>query len=111
MLLHIVLFFVYKGLYVRLFPIQIPFHRFQNSAFEILVGTPAKFLLNFCGVNGVTTVVTGTVFYEGNQLFIRFAIGARTLVVENGADGIDNLQIGALVAAANVIGLSRVRSP
>src|SRR5436190_18572119 len=48
--------------------IEIPLHGFADAAFECVSGSPAEFTLDFGGINGVTAIMAGTVFYESDEL-------------------------------------------
>src|SRR5262249_34191598 len=48
--------------------IQIPPNRLTNAVFEAVSRNPAELPLDLCRVNGVTPVVTGPVFDEGDEL-------------------------------------------
>src|ERR1700722_10570414 len=85
--------------------VDIPAKRFLNSSFEILLGAPTEFTLKFRGIDGIAAVVARTVSDEADQASMR-AGRIRDHGVEQFTDGLYDMQIGALVATANIIGLA-----
>src|SRR5690606_40216999 len=65
---------------------------------------PAELAFDLAGVDGVAAVVAGAVGDEGDELAPARSRGAH--LVEQVADGLDDLEVRALVAAADVVGLA-----
>ncbi len=83
------------------FIVEVPGHGAADAGGEVLAGAPAELVLELGGVDGVALVVARPVGHEGDQL----APGPRRgpQLVEHVADGLDHLEVGALVAAADVV--------
>src|SRR5208282_4172121 len=47
--------------------IEIPANGFTDAVFKFVRGRPAKFALDFCGVNGVTAIVAGAIFHKSDE--------------------------------------------
>jgi hypothetical protein len=50
--------------------LEVPFHGFSQAGFQVLLRGPSQFGLNFVVVNGISTIMTGTIFDEGDQGFM-----------------------------------------
>jgi len=85
---------------------QIPVHSLHNAALEVLVRLPAEFSHDLGGVDGVALVVARTVRNEGLEFGVLLAIGTGAALVEDGTHGVQNLEVVALVVAADVVGLA-----
>ena len=69
-------------------------------------GRPAQFALDLRCVNGVTTVVAGTVLDKRNQL-ARIAAELGNELVNGVANQLHNVQVRPFVVAADVVGLAQ----
>lgn len=49
-----------------------------------------------------------TILDEGDLLAIAAAVGARLLLVEDGAEGLDHVEVGLFVPAADIVGLAQL---
>ena len=85
---------------------QVPVYGFHDAGFEVLIGLPAEFGNNLGGVDGVASVVSGAVGNEGHEFFILGAVFARTAFIQNGADLVQDLEIVALIVAADIVGFA-----
>lgn len=83
---------------------QIPLYCLANTRFEGLLRLPIQFAAHLAGIDGITAVVARSVGHIGDLI----AIGARLRhhLVEQIADGMNDVQILFLVVTANVVGLA-----
>ena len=51
---------------------QIPFNSLYNPAFKILISLPPKFIFNLGCINGITPIMSWTIFYKGYKFLITF---------------------------------------
>ncbi len=84
---------------------EVPLHGLADPGLEGLGGLPPKFTLDLAGVDGIAAVVARPVLHVRDLAFIALAIGTRTQLVEQGADGLHDLDVGLFVPAAHVVGL------
>ena len=94
---------VYPGLVV-----EIPLDSFLDARFEGFGWFPAKFSLNLAGVDGVASVMTGAILDVGNLGFVGLLVGAWAKLIKNGAQCVDNVEVGLFVPATNVIGFTKL---
>jgi len=85
---------------------QVPLHGFADAAGKGFGGLPAEFAFEFARVYGVAAIVAGAVLHEGDLLRVRLAVGARRKLVEDGAQGLHDFEVGFFVPAADVVGLA-----
>lgn len=85
---------------------QVPLDGLADAAVEGFGGLPAEFALELARIDGVAPVVAGAVGDVADLLFVGLAVGARAQFVEQRADGVDDLDVGLLVPAADVVGLA-----
>ena len=86
--------------------VEIPLHGLADTGLERLGRLPAEFAFDLGGVDGVAAVVAGAVLDVGDLLFVRLAVGTRTEFVEDGAQGVDDVEVGHFVPAADVVDLA-----
>ncbi len=77
------------------------------ARFKCFLLLPAQFALDLRCINRITAIMAGAICHKGNQIGIALAICTQTLLVENGADCLNNVQIGAFRASANVVALAQ----
>ena len=87
--------------------VQIPLHRLADAGLEGLGRLPAQFAFDLAGVYGVAAVVTGAIGDVGDLFLVRLAVGAGAEFVEQGANGVDDLEVGLFIPAADVVDLDR----
>ena len=85
--------------------VEIPAHGLAQAALERLLGPPAELALDLARVDRVASVVAGPVGHVLDQAEVR-ALGIGPHLVEQGADGLDDLDVRLLVPAADVVGLA-----
>ena len=85
--------------------VDIPVDRFLDSAFETFLGLPADFPFKLRGVDGIASVVTGSILDKGYQISSR-AIFAGRDIIEQIANAFYHVEVGPFIAAADVVGLS-----
>src|SRR5581483_6579524 len=83
---------------------KVPGHRAAQPAFECLGRTPAEIASDLARVDGVAVVVARAVRHEGDEPRVRSA--RRAELIQRPADCRHHLQIGALAAPADIVGLS-----
>ena len=86
--------------------VEIPLHGLADAGLEGLCRLPAEFTFELAGVDGVATVVAGAVLNVGDLVLVGFAVGARAEFVEDGAQGMDDVEVGFFVPAADVVDLA-----
>lgn len=70
-----------------------------------MCGMPAEFQGQFCAVDRIAEIVSGAIRHECNKICVwAFARGAHR--VEHVTDAVNDLKVGALGVAADVISLS-----
>src|SRR5579885_1757001 len=84
---------------------EVPFYCFCNPALEIFFRTPAELPLQLGSIDGVAFIVTRPI-RDKTDSSPAGACRARRKLVKQVANGFDHMQIGALVAAANIVGLA-----
>src|ERR1700730_15533175 len=80
---------------------DIPFDGLAQAAIEGARRCPAELSPDLRRVNRVSPVVAGSIGHEGLERAIRHP--RRLRLVERLADAVDNLEIGALVPAADIV--------
>src|SRR4029077_12180676 len=85
--------------------LQIPGDGLGDPALEILFGTPAQFNFDLRSINGVTPVVAWAIGDKRDQASARSMRGGFQ-PIEQLADRLHDVQIGALVAASDIVGLA-----
>lgn len=88
--------------------LQVPFDGFSDAGSECFGGLPAKFSRDACGVDGVTFVMAGTVFDECYLCSVGNGIWAGLEYIEQIADMVDDIDVGHLVVAADVVYLAEL---
>src|SRR5690606_36592960 len=88
------------------FVFEIPLHGLAEAGDVVLRGGPAELGFDLGGVDGVAQVVAGAVGDEGDLVGVGFAVGARPEFDEQGAAQADEVDVIALVVAADVVGLA-----
>ena len=83
---------------------EIPLDGLADTGFEGFGGFPAKFAFEFAGIDGVAAIMTGTVGNEGDLFLVGLTVRSGAKLIEDGAKGMDDFQVGFFVPAANVIG-------
>ena len=86
--------------------IQIPLHRLPDTGLEGFSRLPAEFAFDLGGVDGVAAVMAGAIGDVGNLFLVRLAVSPWAEFVEDGAQGMHDIQIRLLVPATDVIGLA-----
>ncbi len=87
--------------------IQVPLNGFADAGLEGFGGLPAQLGFELARVDGVAAVVASAVGHIGDLLSVALAVGAGAQLVEQGAHGVDDLDVGLLVPAAHVVGLTQ----
>jgi hypothetical protein len=85
---------------------EIPIDGFGDAGGEIFLGRPAEFRLEFRAVDGVAAVVAGAVGDVGDLGCVGPAVGAGRLLVEEGADGVNDFDVRFFIQAPDVIGFA-----
>src|SRR5580765_8018128 len=80
---------------------DIPFDGLEQAVVERARGCPAELPPDLRRVDRVSPVVARTIGHEGLERAIRLA--RRLRQVERRADAIDDLEVGALVSAADIV--------
>src|SRR4051812_11211176 len=93
--------------------LEVPSHGFAKTSVTVVPRSPAKFLTDFGGIDGVATVVPWPIRHELLQRAVprtpaepRIRSGW-TQFLERVANGVHNLQVGPLITAAHVVLLAR----
>src|SRR2546425_2773160 len=86
--------------------IQIPAHRFTNALLEFVGWGPAELILNLGGVDGVSAVVAGPIFYEGDE-FSRTSPPFRRPFVGQNADDFKQPDVRPFVIAAAIVSFAQ----
>src|SRR5947209_8627161 len=55
-----------------LLTLEVPLDRLSNSTLKALSRFPPQFAFDLARINGVSAVVSGTIFHESNQLTMRY---------------------------------------
>src|SRR5690606_39937767 len=90
---------------------QVPVDGVGNALLEAVCGRPAKLGLELGRIYRIAAVVPGAVLDVGDLRAARLAVLARSTRVEQRADGIDDLDVGTLGVAADVVGLADAALP
>src|SRR4029079_17517248 len=85
--------------------LEIPAHRLGKPGLEALYGAPAELALDLRGIDRVAAIMTRPVGDEGNQL-LPGALARRRIVVEQPAYLAHDIDIPALLAAADIVSLA-----
>src|SRR5579863_9306009 len=89
---------------------QVPVDRFGEARLKRLERLPTELALNLRAVDGVAPVMARPVRHELDEGFMR-AGGPRSLRIEEGADHLDDPQVGHLVDSTDVVGFARATPP
>ena len=84
--------------------LQVPAHRFVEPGGKGLTGTPAELILHLAAIDSVAAIVAGTVGDKGDEAVVGRA--GRMQAIEQRAEFRDNLHVGLLVEAADVVSLA-----
>ncbi len=87
--------------------VQVPLHGFADTGLEGFGGLPAEFGFELARIDGVAAVVASAVGHVGDLFGVALAVGAGAQLVEQGAHGVDDLDVGLFVPAADVVGLTQ----
>ncbi len=87
--------------------LQIPLHGFANTGLKGVSGTPAEFAVDFRGINGITTIMTGAVGDEGDEA-AGVSTDFRLKLVDEIAHELHEVKVRLLVVAADVVGLAEL---
>ncbi len=85
---------------------EVPLDGLAEAGLEALLRVPVEVALDLAGVDGVTAVVTGTVLDVLDELGVGLVGGIRDELVEESAERVDDVEVGALVVAADVVGFA-----
>src|SRR5258708_464092 len=85
--------------------LEVPRNRFTQPTLKRLARLPAQLAPDFGSVHGITPVVARPVGDEGDQLLMRPMRRCRQHLVEQCANRSDDLEIGPLGIAADIIAL------
>lgn len=97
---------IVAGVADRLGPVaivQVPPDRAAQTGLQGFARLPIQLVRHLAGVDGVTAVVALAVLREGDALLSWPAILVRRKLVQFGAERTNQLQIGRLVAAADIV--------
>ena len=86
---------------------QIPFDRAAQAGLEGDARAPAEFALDLLAVDGIALVVPGAVLDEADQALMWAIRRVGHQLVQQGTDRASDLDVGALAAPADVVGLAR----
>src|SRR5262249_42878006 len=87
--------------------IEVPAHRLPDALLEGVRRGPAELTLDLGGVDGIAPVVPRPVLHEGDEPPARSLWRGRHLV-EQVAERVDDVQVGPLAPAADVVRLPRL---
>ena len=82
---------------------EVPLHGLADAGVKGLGGFPARFAFALARIDGEAAVVAGAVGHIGDLFLVWLAIGERTQLVKQRADGVHNIQIGLLLPATDVV--------
>jgi len=82
---------------------QIPVHGLGEAGFEGFERCPAEFGLEFGAVDRVAAVVAGAVGDIGDLGGVGGSIGAGGFRIEEGAEGVHDIEVRALIEAADIV--------
>src|SRR5262249_13370123 len=86
--------------------VEIPAHRPPEAALEALAGLPAELAAELHVIDRIAQIVTRPVLDEADELGMRAVRRLRQLLGENGADLPPQVDVAALGAAADIVGLA-----
>ena len=86
--------------------VEIPVDCLGDAGGEVFFRSPAEFGLEFAAVDRVAAVVAGAVGDVGDLLGVGLAVGAGGLLVEEGADAVNDFDVRFFVQAADVVSLA-----
>src|SRR5207245_4801237 len=86
--------------------LDVPLDRPSNPTLKALPRFPPQFAFDLARINGVSSVVSRTIFHESNQLTMRHHRIPGPQFVQDRADRLYKFQVVLLVATADVISLS-----
>ena len=81
-------------------------HGFADAGVESFGGPPAEFARHFAGVDGVAAIMAGAVGDVGDLRAVGLAVCAGAEFVEQGANDVDDVEVGFFVPAADVVDLA-----
>src|SRR5690606_42030829 len=84
-----------------------PTRRSSDLGLEGLGRYPAQFALNLASIYRIAAIMTRTVRHMSNLLSIAYAVGPWPQLVQQITYGVDDLEIGLFIPAANVVDLTR----
>lgn len=84
--------------------IEIPLHGFADPGFKGFGRFPAELTLDLARIDGIAAVMARAILDVGDLFLVGLAIDTRTQFVKKAADGLDDVDVGFLVPAANVVG-------
>src|SRR5262245_1990161 len=82
---------------------QVPLHGPLQTRFEGYLGAPAQYTLDLGRVHGIATVVAGTIPDQANEGSTRRVGQTRPKAVHRLTDGFNDLEVGALTVAADIV--------
>ena len=86
--------------------VEIPLHCLGDTGFKGFRRFPAEFPLDLAGIDGIAAIMSGPVLHEGDLAGIGKTIGTRLQVVEDCTKHMHDLEIGLLVPATDIVGLT-----
>src|SRR5690606_27420169 len=84
--------------------LEVPANGLLHARAKALPRPPAQLRGDPARVDGIAEVVAGAVGHEGDLVGVAPAIRTGRYLVENFADRVDHLQVGALGVATDVVG-------
>ena len=87
--------------------VQIPLNGFADAGFERFGRLPTQFGFELAGVDGVAAVVTRAVGDVGDLCGVGAAVGFGTQLIQQGTHGVDDVDVGLFVPAADVVGFTK----
>lgn len=87
---------------------EIPLDGLAEAGLETLLREPVELALDLAGVDGVAAVVAGAILHVSDELRVRAMRRVGDKLIQQRAEGVDNVDVGALVVAADVVALADV---
>ena len=87
--------------------IQVPLHGLANARLKCFRRFPAQLALNLARIDRIAAIMAGTIGDKGNLLAVGYAVCARAQFVEQGTNGMHDVEVGFFVPAADVINLAQ----
>ena len=88
--------------------VQIPLHGFADTGLEGFLRLPAQFLFQLTRIDGVTAVVARAILHEGDLCLVALPISTWLEFVEDGAEGMHDVEVGLFVPTTDVIGFTQL---